>query len=117
MIDASRIALNVDSALWRAGIFNTQRTSFSGPSPMEIGNVEQKREDLRNNACFKCHTLGCRPNRCGAEYSRPKNARGNKKSNSLRVSNARINLNQGRRNIDSEKRRSADSKEKHSGWT
>ena len=81
--NAARIALNVDSALFGAGIF-MQRSSFSpssGNDPMEIGNVEggdnhngrrrgngrsgkvlsQRDKDLQNNACFRCHKVGCRP--------------------------------------------------------
>ena len=55
MNDASRIALNVDSALFGAGIFNfqgTQGTFASTPIPMDIGNIEQRKKDRKNNACF-----------------------------------------------------------------
>ena len=42
MNDASRIALNVDAALFGAGAFSyTPYRSPSGPVPMDIGNVEQ----------------------------------------------------------------------------
>ena len=102
IIDASRIALNVDSVLWGAGVHSFQRQRYTGPTPMEIGNIEQRRKDLRNNSCFKCHTLGFRPRRCGTGHSRTTNVRGNKKWNSSRVSNARITLKQDERNIDSE---------------
>ena len=68
MDEAARIALNVDGALFGAGIFTQQlQSSRSAPTPMEIGNVEQDRQneqrelDRRNNACFKCHKVGCRP--------------------------------------------------------
>lgn len=84
---ASQIALNVDNALYGAGMY--YRGSFggnAGPQPMDIGNVEggthyrgksfkkgkkkktQREKDLENNACFKCHTKGCRPWKqdCGA---------------------------------------------------
>ena len=79
---ASQIALNVDNAIYAAGMFN--RNVFvgnAGPQPMEIGNVErgthyrgkafkkgkvnvnksQRKIDLENNACFTCHKPGCRP--------------------------------------------------------
>lgn len=68
MTEASRIALNVDSALFGAGMFRNQN---SGPfpsvlhTPMEIGNFEQRNKDRSNNACFKCHKVGCRPWKCG----------------------------------------------------
>ena len=42
IIDASRIALNIDSALWGTGMYNIQKPSFSGPCPMEIWNIKQK---------------------------------------------------------------------------
>ena len=76
--EATRIALNVDRALFGAGMF--RGISENGPVPMEIGNVEhaprykgrslngnRKRQmtqiakDIANNACFKCHKIGCRP--------------------------------------------------------
>lgn len=77
--DCARVALNVDSALWRArkesfGLFSNHGNHNSGPNPMEIGNVsgrplspgqcEQRRTDLKNGACFKCHKRSCRPWRC-----------------------------------------------------
>lgn len=46
MNDASRIALNVNAALFRAGMYMFQRRGrVSGPAPMEIGNLEQKSKD------------------------------------------------------------------------
>lgn len=68
MADASRIALNVDSALFGAGLFRSFNSSPSrteGYAPMEIGNFEQRDKDRNNNACFKCHKVGCRPWKCG----------------------------------------------------
>ncbi len=47
--------------LFGAGMYSHQSFgTSSGPTPMEIGNFEQKRNDRRNNACFKCHKVGCR---------------------------------------------------------
>ncbi len=83
--DASRIALNVDSALYGSGMFQSQNAfnnSF-GPQPMEIGNIQrapqykgnsyrgkkkgmnaanksQKATDIANGTCFVCHKKGCR---------------------------------------------------------
>lgn len=76
--EAAQIALRVDSALWSASNFpdNKPAGSSSGdaPTPMEIGNMErsplgaprqpmtpQRLRDLRSNACFTCHKVGCRP--------------------------------------------------------
>ena len=68
MNDASRIALNVDSAIFGAQRFIFTRNGEStNPTPMEIGNIEQKNKDRKNNACFSCHKIGCRPWICGAE--------------------------------------------------
>ena len=71
MDDASRIALSVDSALFGARMFHNPRSSFAKesfadptPTPMDIGNIEQRRKDLQNNSCFKCHKVGCRPWKC-----------------------------------------------------
>ncbi len=63
MTDASRNALNIYSALFGAGIHRRQGYGGqnSGPTPMEIGNFEKRDEDLKRNACFKCHKVGCRP--------------------------------------------------------
>ena len=78
---ASQIALNVDNAIYGAGMFNRGfygGAGASGPQPMEIGNVEdgshyrgkafkkgkkktQRQKDIENNACFTCHKRGCRP--------------------------------------------------------
>lgn len=71
--DCARIALNVDSAIWRAGKgpHVGQSSGSEGPSLMEIGNTdtqprtkaqrEQRRKDLERGACFTCHKEGCRP--------------------------------------------------------
>lgn len=69
MIDASRIALNVDSALFGAGMYYHQGNSGlnSGPTPMEIGNFEQKKKDRKRNACYLCHKVGCRPWKCNPQ--------------------------------------------------
>lgn len=74
--ETARIALNIDSAIWRAG---KGKSSYEGnrytegPTPMEIGNVEgsndprtkaqreQRKKDLEKGACFTCHKVGCRP--------------------------------------------------------
>ena len=65
MESASRIALNVDSALFGAGMyFNQGYISQAGPTPMEIGNFEQRKSDRKNNACYSCHKVGCRPWKC-----------------------------------------------------
>ena len=90
MNDASRIALNVDAALFGSGMLNNQwNNRVSGPTPMEIGNVEQRDRDRRSNACFKCHKVGCRPWKCGKE-SRFRQDMQNKKS-SVSLSNVDIN--------------------------
>ena len=84
MNDASRIALNVDSALYGAGMFHGQNQAgqSSGPQPMDIGNIQsephyrgkaykgkkkgknkarsQRAKDLANGTCFICHKKGCR---------------------------------------------------------
>lgn len=75
--ECARMALNIDSAIWRArrptGFFSPDN---SGTTTMEIGNVtgsrvtnaqcEQRRKDLNNGACFKCHKIGCRPWKCAS---------------------------------------------------
>lgn len=79
---AARVALNVDSAIFGVGQSSSGFASGgndSGPQPMDIGNVEgqthyrgkafredkkerdQRKKDIANNACFKCHKRGCRP--------------------------------------------------------
>ena len=78
MSDASRIALNVDSALFGAGMFRFQNDGgFPGSqyTPMEIGNVEQRDQDRSNNACCKCHKVGCRPWKCGKKAKQDQNTR------------------------------------------
>ena len=78
MSDASRIALNVDSALFGAGMFRFQNDGgFPGSqyTPMEIGNVEQRDQDRSNNACSKCHKIGCRPWKCGKKAKQNQNTR------------------------------------------
>lgn len=78
--ECARLALNVDSAIWRARRGNSgfhytnNRVGDAGPTPMEIGNLnsgtttrahrEQRKKDLENGACFKCHKVGCRPWKC-----------------------------------------------------
>lgn len=75
--EVTRIALNVDSALFGSGMFSDGavrqlNTRVDRPEPMEIGNVEreprnrnkQREVDMKNNACFKCHKPGCRPWKC-----------------------------------------------------
>ncbi len=62
--EASRIVLNVDAALFGRGMYRNYSTETSGPTPMEIGNVEQKKRDRERNACFKCQNVGCRPYNC-----------------------------------------------------
>lgn len=76
--DACRIALRVQFTLhgipfdMNGIICDTKTTvAYNGPEQMEIGNseiikapddnIQNKREDFRNNACFKCHKPGCRP--------------------------------------------------------
>ena len=69
--EASRIALNVDSALFGSRSNYYQRFQREkSPVPMEIGNTEQKKTDLSNNACFNCHTPGCRPWKCSNSTTR-----------------------------------------------
>ena len=71
MNDASRIALNVDSALFGAGFLNFQTSQGNfGPTPMDIGNLEQRDKDRKNNGCFKCHKPGCRPWKCDPSKKR-----------------------------------------------
>lgn len=83
--DASRIALNVDSALFGAGMFRFQGSmGNSAPTPMEIGNFEQRNTDWKKNACFKCHKVGCRPWKC-RRGNRGKRTQGN---NSASISNS-----------------------------
>lgn len=86
--EATKIALRVDSALWKeksaekGGFYNSRgqrggASSSSDPSPMEIGNIqgrnrktltdEEKRQriiDRQNNACYRCHKKNCRPYKC-----------------------------------------------------
>lgn len=73
--EAAKIALRVDSAIWgvtsQVGTSNNETIATQGPTPMEIGNMEnsgrgrklegQRLKDYRNNACFTCHKVGCRP--------------------------------------------------------
>lgn len=70
--------LNIDSAIWRVkkgtGGFNPVSTHSKTPTPMEIGNLnsrpssssdrERRKKDLSRNACFRCHTPGCRQWKC-----------------------------------------------------
>lgn len=78
--ECARVALNVDSALWRArkgNPVNYSNNYSSEATPMEIGNIsrtnppltkaqkEQRKKDRDLGACFKCHKVGCRPYKCG----------------------------------------------------
>jgi len=86
MTDASKIALNVDSALFGAGMLNFQNNSgftISSYTPMEIGNFEQRDSDRKNNACFKCHKVGCRPWKCGKGSRRDQ-------EDSVKISNSNV---------------------------
>jgi len=99
---AARIALNVDSALYGAEMFSEGgqsrgNTSAEVPQPMDIGNLEQgtrrrpsgqRNKDLENNACFKCHKVGCRPwkHRRGSES-------GGSGRKSVNFNNAGVNAN------------------------
>lgn len=78
--ECAQMALNIDSAIWRARItnseFNANRpTDRDGPTPMEIGNMNsmnysraarghRTRKCKQKGACFKCHKAGCRPWKC-----------------------------------------------------
>ena len=64
MSEASRIALNVDAALFGSGMYQNFGFQRVTPTPMEIGNIEQRKKDRANNACFRCHKVGCRPYKC-----------------------------------------------------
>lgn len=81
MNDASRIALNVDAALHGAGMYGMQN-GFN-PTPMEIGNYEQKTFDRSKRLCYRCHKAGCKPSICG------KGRRNNTKNPSLKISNVK----------------------------
>ena len=71
--DAARIALNVDAAL-----FSTKMLSYgafmhlNAPTLMKIGNLQQKSKDKKNNACFKCRKVRCRPWKCGNNSNDPR---------------------------------------------
>jgi len=78
---ATQIALNVDNAIFGAGMYSFQNNVQT--DAMEIGNFQQKnrfagphsrrdnkqnttkfmqrQKDIANNACFTCHKPGCRP--------------------------------------------------------
>lgn len=98
MQEASKIALNVDSALFGAGMFNFQyggRFTGSQYTPMEIGNVEHRNNDRRNNACFTCHKVGCRPWKCGKgrrSYEDRKQG-----ENRVKISNSKVSFAEGTR--------------------
>ncbi len=62
--EASRIAQNVDSAIFGAGMYHAYSKEASGLTPMEIGNFEQRKHDRERNACFKCHKVGYKPYKC-----------------------------------------------------
>lgn len=74
--ECARVALNIDSAIWRAGTVG-HSSALDGPMPMEIGNVqgtshgklskaqrEQRKKDMENGACFVCHKVRCRLYKC-----------------------------------------------------
>ena len=65
MKDASRVALNLDAALYGAGMFSftTNRTQ-EAPVSMNIGNFEQHRRQNFQGACHRCKEEGCRPFIC-----------------------------------------------------
>ena len=59
MNDASRVALNVDAALYGAGMFSpTPYRSQQVPVPMEIGNIEQHRRYNYRGACHRSKKEG-----------------------------------------------------------
>ncbi len=60
---ASRIALNIYSALFDTGTYQEYTNNASEPTPLEIGNFEQRKVDMERNAWFKCHKVGC-TNKC-----------------------------------------------------
>ena len=65
MNDASRVALNVDAALYGAGVFTfAQSRSPQTPVPMDIGNLEQHRRYNFRGTCHRCTKEGCRPFIC-----------------------------------------------------
>ncbi len=102
MYGPARIPMNVDSAMFGAGMlsFQVQGHPYFGSrsygpiaTPIEIGNVEwqrnrfesssDRRKDLWNNACFTCHRERCRAwkhnektprnNRRGGDWKNPAN--------------------------------------------
>ena len=79
---AATVALNVDSAMFAEQRYQNRGSFEQGPTPMEIGNMEQRRPESRgwnrgrsmndqerkqreidivNNACFIWHKPKCRP--------------------------------------------------------
>lgn len=86
--ERARVALNINSALWRAVhgsayqiklSFTSFSNSNSGPIPMEIGNInyrkltkdrrEQRWTDFEKSPCFGCHKVGCRPHKCSPKVN------------------------------------------------
>lgn len=66
MNDVSKIVLNIDAALFGESMHNSLfHQSSSVPTPMEIGNVQQRPNDRNNNSCFKYHKTGYRTCKCG----------------------------------------------------
>ncbi len=53
--------LNVDAAIFGAGMQQRFKRQSSTPAPMKIGDVEQKRKDRARNIYFQCHKFGYRP--------------------------------------------------------
>jgi len=72
MNDASRVALNVDAALYGAGLFSPMPyRSQQVPVPMDIGNMEQHRRYPYRGTCHRCKKEGCRPFVCNPRYRYP----------------------------------------------
>lgn len=70
--EAAQIALRVDGAIWSGSQVGRTRPgghANATPTPMEIAHIEvgrkkkeaQRQKDREKNACYVCHTAGCRP--------------------------------------------------------
>lgn len=77
----ARVALNLDSAIWRANASQLQGFFREGSCPfrqrwtstMDLENAkggkrhkiaalrEQRRKDIERGACFRCNKVGCKP--------------------------------------------------------
>ena len=62
--------------------------NFSG-NPFQRGNFnrnksqkwrEQRMKDIKNNACFKCHKVNCRPNKCSPKEVEASNTESDKRN-------------------------------------